>query len=244
MSFPYLPAKAAQIISFSGTGPVTSRQEGSHPHQVLIHRNEVIVPDLGADKLWRLHREGSEWTIKDKIDAPAGGGPRHSLVLDGVLYTLLELSNHLTAHSFPDLPEEAKLLEKVATLSNPPPDPTSMDPPPLTAEILSPPASSGFPTPYLYVTNRNDSSPEGDILSIFEIKPEGSLQLIQEIRTGLNHLRGIAFDDEENRYLVAGGAFGHGVKVFERVDGGRNLKEVASLKDVQSPTGFYWLPVV
>jgi len=160
-----------------------------------------------------------------------------------VLYTILELSNHITSHSLPALPEETKLLHKVDTLSNPPPDPTTIDPPPLSAEILSPPTSPEFPTPYLYVTNRNDPSPEGDILSIFDVQPEGSLKLIKEIRTGLNHLRGIAFDDEENKYLVAGGAIGNGVKIFERVDGGRDLKEIASLEDVQSPTGFHWLPV-
>lgn len=111
----------------------------------------------------------------------------------------------------------------------------------MCAEVLSPPISAAYPTPYIYVTNRNDPSPEGDILSIFEPSDTGSLKLINELRTGLNHLRGIAFD-EDGRYLIAGGTFGGGVKMFERVDNGRNLKEVAHLKDVERPTGFYWLP--
>lgn len=111
----------------------------------------------------------------------------------------------------------------------------------MCAEVLSPPISAAYPTPYIYVTNRNDPSPEGDILSIFEPSDTGSLKLINELRTGLNHLRGIAFD-EDGRYLIAGGTFGGGVKMFERVENGRNLKEVAHLKDVERPTGFYWLP--
>ncbi|KIJ51268.1 hypothetical protein M422DRAFT_158305 [Sphaerobolus stellatus SS14] len=243
-SSPYLPVTASQIISFSGTGPVTSRQEGSHPHQVLIHpgREEVIIPDLGADKIWRLQKEGSEWVVKDDIEAPPGGGPRHAIVLGDTLYTLMELSNYITSHKLPAVPEKATLTSTIATLSNPPINPTSLDPPPLSAEILSPAPSSDFPVQYLYVTNRNDPSPEGDILSIFEVKPDSSLDLVKEVRTGLNHLRGIAFD-ETNRYLVAGGTMGHGAKVFERIDGGKDFKEIVHLKDVESPTGFHWLPV-
>jgi len=241
-TFPYLPRGASRLISFSGTGPITSRQEASHPHQVLVHphRDEVIIPDLGADKLWRLGKEGSEWAIKDKVDMPTGGGPRHAVVVGDKLFTLLELSNHITSHEFPPLPEAAVLLQKVATLSDPPSDPTRIDPPPLSAEILGPPVTDDYATPYLYVTNRNDPSPEGDILSVFAMEPAGSVKLVREIRTGLNHLRGIAFD-ETGRYLVAGGAFGNGVKIYERKNGGKELREMAYLTNVENPTGFQWL---
>lgn len=83
------------MISFSGTGPITSRQEASHPHQVLVHphRDEVIVPDLGADKLWRLGKEGSDWAIKDQIDMPTGGGPRHAVVVGKSVLAVSTLSH-------------------------------------------------------------------------------------------------------------------------------------------------------
>jgi 6-phosphogluconolactonase (cycloisomerase 2 family) len=156
------------------------------------------------------------------------------------LYTLAELSNMLTSHILPPLPDQPVALDVATTLSDPPNNPTDLDPPPLSAEILSGTVSAAYPTPYLYVTNRNDPSPEGDILSIFEMGDGGSIKLVKEVRTGLNHLRGIAFD-EEGRYLIAGGTFGGGVKMFERVDGGKDLKEITHLRDVEKPTGFYWL---
>ena len=148
----------------------------------------------------------------------------------------------LTSHNLPPLPARGTALKAVPTLSSPPKDPTTIDPPPHNAEILSPSTSATFPTPYLYVTNRNDPNPAGDILAIFDAR-EGDLKLIKEVRTGLKHLRGIAFD-EQGKWLIAGGTFGGGVKIFERVDGGRDLKEVAHLKGVERPAGFHWLPTV
>lgn len=157
------------------------------------------------------------------------------------LYTLLELSNTLTSHKLPSLPEVPVALASAETLSTPPENPTAIEPPPLAAEILC--TSVAGTAPYLYATNRNDPNPEGDILSIFEIGDAGSLKLIKEIRTGLNHLRGVAFD-EQGQYLIAGGAFGGGVKMFQIVEGGKDLKGIAHLTDVQRPTGFHWLPTM
>ena len=61
------------------------------------------------------------------------------------------------------------------------------------------------------------------------------------MRTGLNHLRGMAFGGPDDKFLVAGGANGGGVKVFERIDDGKSLKLVASNDSVKAPTGFLWL---
>ena len=67
-------------MRFSGTGPNQSRQECSHPHQVYPLGEEVLIPDLGADKTWRLRKslEG-KWESIGSIDYVGleGGGPRH-----------------------------------------------------------------------------------------------------------------------------------------------------------------------
>ena len=112
----------------------------------------------------------------------------------------------------------------------------------LAAEILIPPLTTSFPTPYIYISNRNDPSPEGDIISIFSPGDRSDgLQLVNEVRTGLKHVRGILFGGNDGRYLVAGGAQGGGVKVFERTDGGRGLREVVRNEGVEAPTGFAWV---
>jgi hypothetical protein len=50
----------------------------------------------------------------------------------------------------------------------------------------------------------------------------------------------MAFGGPDDKWLVAGGALGGGVKVFERVDGGKGLKVVAANSSVEAPTGFLW----
>ena len=122
-------------------------------------------------------------------------------------------------------------------MSNPPPAPTNQ----LAAEILIPPPNVSFPIPYLYLSNRNDPSPQGDIISIFSIQDSNSLDLVAEIRTGLKHLRGMVFGGPNDKYLIAGGVNEGGVKVFERIDGGKSLRLVATNNSIQAPTSFLWL---
>lgn len=110
----------------------------------------------------------------------------------------------------------------------------------LAAEILIPTPNDAFPHPFVYVSNRNDPSPDGDTISIYSIVDTDKLERVAEVKSGLKHLRGMLFGGPSDKYLVAGGAHGGGVKVFERVDGGRGLKELVST-DVLAPTGFLWL---
>lgn len=112
----------------------------------------------------------------------------------------------------------------------------------LAAEILIPPPNSKFPTPYMYVSNRNDPS-ESDVISIFDVSVADKVHSVAEVRSELNHLRGMVFGGPDDRYLVAGGANGRGVKVFERTDGGKGLVEVARV-DLVAPTAFLWKEIL
>jgi len=107
----------------------------------------------------------------------------------------------------------------------------------LAAEILIPPSNAAFPNTYIYVSNRDEPNPMGDTITIFE---PGTMEMVGEVRTGLKHLRGMLFGGEDNKWLVAGGAQGGGVKIFERIDGGKGLKEVAKTEEVLAPTSFLW----
>ncbi|KAG5725283.1 hypothetical protein E4T56_gene12684 [Termitomyces sp. T112] len=238
---PYILASSPTSIQFTGTGPDASRQEGSHPHQVIIseEHNELLVPDLGADVVRRFKiGETGCGTLEHRSDISymPGGGPRHVAFYDGHLYTLLELSSVLVKHRFPLYPELPSFVKSASTMSNPPPRPNGM----LAAEVLIPVPNSTYPTPFLYLSNRNDPSPEGDIISIFAISGLDTLELVTEVRSGLNHLRGMLFGGPDDKWLVAGGGDGGGVKVFERIDGGKNLKVLAENPNVQAITGFLW----
>lgn len=157
---------------------------------------------------------------------------------DGTLYTVLELSNEITAHHFPLLPEEPTFVTSIPTMKEFPPSSTESGM--LAAEILIPTPNENFTIPLVYVSNRNDPSPEGDIISIFSIEDADKLAPVAEIRSGLNHLRGMSFGGPDDKYLVAGGANSGTVKVFERVDNGRALVELTSV-DIEAPTAFLWV---
>lgn len=74
---------------------------------------------------------------------------------------------------------------------------------------------------------------------------EGPLRLINHIFTGLDQIRSMALgsvDAGSDEFLIAGAAIGEkGVAVFQRVDGGRNLTEVARNTDVPTRTSFVFL---
>ncbi|KAF9074869.1 3-carboxy-cis,cis-mucoante lactonizing enzyme [Rhodocollybia butyracea] len=234
---PYILAEApTHTITLSGSGPNKGRQERSHAHQVFYSEeyDELFVPDLGGDRVYRLKQNANGvWTIESHIDNEPGSGPRHVAIYDGRLYTLLELKSLLAAHSLPD----AQFFTKTSTMFNPPTQPNYM----LAAAILLPKPNATFTVPYIYVSNRNDPSPEGDSVAIFSIANPDAPELIAEVRTGLDHLRGMAFGGPDDKYLVAGGANGGGVKVFERTEGGKNLKLIAEDPSVKAPTGFIWV---
>ncbi|RDB20797.1 6-phosphogluconolactonase [Hypsizygus marmoreus] len=235
---PYILSSSPTTIQLKGSGPNASRQEGSHPHQVILHpeHNELLVPDLGADMVQRF-KTAKDGSLKHRghMQYARGGGPRHVAFHDGNLYTLLELSSVLVKHRFPPLPHLPSFVTSKPTMSKPLPQPNDM----LAAEILIPTTNSTYKTPYLYLSNRNDPSPEGDIISVFSLADD-SLELVTEFRSGLKHLRGMAFGGPDDKWLVAGGANGGGVKILERIDGGRNFKVVAENASIEAPTGFLW----
>ena len=60
-------------VSFPvGDGP-------SNPHQSLEFNGEIFVPDLGADKIWRIVADGEpgNFKVQGQIDVAPGNGPRH-----------------------------------------------------------------------------------------------------------------------------------------------------------------------
>ncbi|KAJ7115885.1 Lactonase, 7-bladed beta-propeller-domain-containing protein [Mycena epipterygia] len=234
---PYFPGNPI-VTQLHGSGPNVERQQGSHAHQVALNaqRGELLVANLGADSVCRFTRQGGAWTLQGQIRYDPGSGPRHTAFYDGALYTLHELNSTLSKHRFPTLPAEPSLIAVKPTMFNPPNPLNDM----LAAELLIPEPNSVFSTPYAYVSNRNDPSAEGDSIAIFSIAGD-ALELVAEVRTGLKHLRGMVFGGLNDKWLVAGGVQGGGVKVFERIDGGKGLKVLASNSGIEAPTGFLWV---
>lgn len=295
----FLPADPSFVVEFPvGDGP-------SNPHMSLEFNGEVFVPDLGADKIWRLQRsEDGVFTVAGQIDVDVGSGPRHIAIQDDVLFTIHEKTNALTAQFIPLAPSDPTL-PLIANVSIVPPDqPAGAIF--AAAEILISTPTEKFPNPLIYVSNRNigtELDPRGDSIAIFEFvngtdstgapaecveavnsvisaigngyhskkrmvkrtlrHPDSILaraetiaveaetvptvaagpQLVlkAQVFTGLQQIRSMSLgrvDDGGDEFLIAGANVEGGVVVFQRVDEGRGLEEVARNTELESRTSF------
>ncbi|KIM43740.1 hypothetical protein M413DRAFT_443644, partial [Hebeloma cylindrosporum] len=145
----------------------------SNPHMSLEHDGEVLVPDLGADKIWRLVNDGApgKFRVHGQIDVAPGNGPRHIAIRDNILFTLNEKTSTLTAQQIPASPNGTTfpLLANVSIV----PSDVNFKGSFFAAEILISEPSERFPDPLIYVSNRNlgpEFDPRGDTIAIFEFK--------------------------------------------------------------------------
>jgi len=231
--------KASEI-----TFPVpTAGEHQSHPHMAYQYGKEVFVPDLGADTVHRLIENGfpGNWVIHGEIQQPAGSGPRHIAIHNDILFTLHELSSTLTSQKIPTLPAKSSpLISNVSIIPSSPPSGASF----AAGEILMPPTSDSFPTPFVYTSNRNTGTQDskGDAIAIFMLDPDtGAVHLVNQVYTGLDQIRGMEFGGEDDKYLIAGGVAGTGgVVIFERTNNGADLREVVRNTDIPTATSFIW----
>ncbi|KAF5381803.1 hypothetical protein D9615_005402 [Tricholomella constricta] len=240
---------AAPVISF----PQPQLPKVSHPHMALEFGREILVPDLGGDTIWRLsvspYSTTGGYAIQGSIPQAKGSGPRHIAIANNRLFTIHELDSTLTVQTLPAAPNGTSIL--IARSSIVPPDPPA-GAVFAAAEILIPAPTKAFPTPYIYVSNRNVGvqDPRGDTIAIYEHVNVGKynegLKLINQVYTGINQPRGMAFGPSDGRggeafLVVAGVAGSAGTKVFRRTDGGRNMELVVTNLDIPTRTAFVWL---
>lgn len=83
-------------LALTGSGPDPERQDGPHAHMAVTVGAEVLVPDLGTDRIHRLRLspEG-EITAGEPLVTPPGSGPRHLVVTGEHLVLACELSAEL-----------------------------------------------------------------------------------------------------------------------------------------------------
>ncbi|KAJ6504090.1 Lactonase, 7-bladed beta-propeller-domain-containing protein [Mycena vitilis] len=243
----------------------------SNPHMSLEFNDEVLVPDLGGDKIWRIARNGApgNFKVQGQIDVDKGTGPRHIAIHDNILFTVHETASTLTAQAIPAGPNgtTSPLLANVTTF------PAGALPGSkfAAAEILISTPTDAFPTPLIYVSNRNISpnvtDSAGDTIAIYEFlngteactttnarrmlrrrarrqAATPQLNLLAQVPTGLQQIRSMALgrvDDGGDEFIIAGANTVGGVAVFQRVDGGRNLTLVARNADLQNRTSFVFV---
>ncbi|MFB9307575.1 6-phosphogluconolactonase [Agromyces hippuratus] len=94
---PDAPADVALSADFDGSGPNRERQEASHPHQAVVDsaRNQLLVPDLGSDRVRVLGLDTLPEALghdeERDIVVHAGAGPRHLVIAGDLAITANEL---------------------------------------------------------------------------------------------------------------------------------------------------------
>ncbi len=95
----------SQLVALHGSGPNPERQQSSHAHYLLetLGADTVLVIDLGADCIRRLHVDRDSGALLEEgvaVSMPSGSGPRHGVFsadrrllyvlgeLDGLLHTI------------------------------------------------------------------------------------------------------------------------------------------------------------
>jgi 6-phosphogluconolactonase len=84
------------------SGVVKERQEAAHAHAAypLDSGDEFLVPDLGADAIYKLRVHGHSAKVVHEIKLAPGSGPRHVVKhpKHNLLFVVSELSNKLTVY--------------------------------------------------------------------------------------------------------------------------------------------------
>ncbi|KAK6977302.1 isomerase YbhE [Favolaschia claudopus] len=215
----------------------------SHPHMAVEHGKEVLVPDLGGDKVWRIGQTGApgEFGIHGFIQQPLGSGPRHMRILDNFMYVLHETANLLTKQAIPSYPNgTSPFLASVNIVPTDVPSNSTY----AAAELLLPAPSLSCPHSYLYASNRQIAGtldPRGDSIAIYDT----DLNLVKQVFTGLGQIRGMEFGlgPVGEEYLVALGAVSGGMVVYKRTAGGADLVEVARNSSAIARTTLIMRPV-
>ena len=156
----------AQQIRYKGSGPVKSRQETPHAHQVVLSPdgNSLYVVDLGSDRIHRhrIFADGLvEETPQDIVVTP-GAGPRHMVfnAKGDRAYLMSELSGVVDVFSV-----DAGDFKKIQSI----PSDTSRAALKGSGDIhLSPNGK------WLLTTNRVSTNE----VAVFLIKPEGTLSRV------------------------------------------------------------------
>ncbi len=187
--YPVLPdgslAPLADQARHAGTGPDPERQQGPHPHQVILAGSLVVVVDLGLDRLVAYRLDPGTGALTVAADPFArthpGAGPRHGVAHpSGRWYVANELDSTIAVFD-PD--PSTGVLRQVAAL---PATPSTVDGPNFPAGIvLSADATR------LYVSNRGRDS-----IVTFDVNEHGDLAAIDEVPCGGSWPRDFAVVDD------------------------------------------------
>ena len=191
---------------------------GSHAHSIdyVSMFDEVIVCDLGLDKVHVYILENQKYVLKYTYEVTQGKGPRHFVVHPKlpILYVLTELSSEVLVLHHED--SGLRFIESILTL------PEGEDDIKWASAIRI--SRDGM---FLYTGQRGHDS-----ISVFKIDEKGMLVRIQTISSFGKHPRDFALSPD-NRFLVCANLDSDNLTLYER-NGETGMLTLVQ-KDVYAP---------
>jgi len=195
----------------TGSGVNRERQEGSHPHSVVLSPDNrfAVIVDLGLDKIfvYRFDQDTGSLTANSPafVQAPPGSGPRHLAFSPSgrFAYVVNELNSTISTYSFEAQYGVFHLLQTISSL-----------PPSFRGENTGAEVQAGPSGRFVYVSNRGHDS-----VGVFEADPQkGTLKAIQDVPSQGRTPRNFVFDPS-GKFLLVGNQDSDQIAVF-KVDKG------------------------
>ncbi|KAI6179651.1 hypothetical protein M3Y98_00633500 [Aphelenchoides besseyi] len=217
------------IVFKKHSGVIKDRQEAPHCHAAypLNTGDEFLVPDLGADSLYKVKVHGQKARVVHEIALPQGSGPRHVLKHPeyNLLFVISELANTLTVYSTDGMLQQLTQTDEHSTLGDAEQSYKEPSDPLQTAAHIQLSADGQF----VLVSNRG----RNNSISIFQIVDfdEGKLKLVRTLSSHGHFPRFFTLIDD--KYLLIANQLSHSLVLFE-FDHGNVHGPIASL-DIPSP---------
>lgn len=188
------PSAVSHVHLYTGSGPDTARQSGSHAHQVLPSPFGpfIYVCDLGADTIWMHPLNDLNSPPRCALKLPGGYGPRHLAFAPNAAaaYILCELTPRLLAVDIDQISGEMTIRQDVEAAAFE------------HENAAAPAAVKVHPSGQtLAVSSRFDDS-----ISVFAIPEEpqpAPLRLIERFSCGGKTPRDVEFDSSGGELLIA-----------------------------------------
>jgi 6-phosphogluconolactonase len=223
----------AKMIRHEGSSLNPFRQEGAHPHAVVMDEDfhQILVPDLGLDKIMVYPLGPGSRSLnghpKQELVLPPGSGPRHmALNSESKLAFLLnELNATVSVMRY-----DKGVLELLCTVET------------LAKEFTGIPSSGAIRVSangkFLYISER-----VADCITVLRYDHQhNSLEIIGRQNSLGKTPRDIQLDPSGN-WLLAANQDGNSVAIF-RIDKTSGMISPGALAEpIQSPACLEWLPV-
>ena len=222
-----------KVLQHKGSSVNKHRQERAHPHAVVIDENfnNILVTDLGIDKVMVYHIDASNGKFKEKlkkaVTLPPGSGPRHIAVHAETkfAYVLNELTSTVTVMRYCDGD-----IEPLSTHQT------------LHKEFKAVPSGAAIRVSdngeFIYISERGD-----DCIAVLRFDSDNeTIVIIGREKTMGKTPRDIHFDPTGN-WLLAANQDSDSIAIFKVDKTTGMIKPEHLAENIKSPVCLEWLPV-